>query len=79
MFNFLKKTSQGQQITLKIQGMHCTSCALNIDGALEDTPGVFRAETSYARAQVVIDFDPAQISSKKLITIIAEQGYQATL
>lgn len=78
MFTFFKKPVQGKEITLTIQGMHCTSCALNIDGVLEDVEGVFRAETSYAQAKVKIHFDPTKTTKEKLITIIANEGYKVT-
>ena len=48
MLNLFKSKPKGEQVTLKITGMHCPSCAMNIDGALEDTAGVIEAETSYA-------------------------------
>jgi copper chaperone CopZ len=75
MLNFFKKKSQGEQVTLKVKGMHCTSCAMNIDGALEDTKGVFSANTSYAKAQVKIEYDPKKVTKKTLISVVTEQGY----
>ena len=55
---------------LKIQGMHCTSCAMNIDGALEDLPGVQEASTSYARGQLDVSFEPAQVTLEQIIATI---------
>jgi hypothetical protein len=44
MFDFFKKKQpQGSQLHLTITGMHCTSCAMNIDGVLEETDGVLTA------------------------------------
>jgi len=34
-----------QKIKLKINGMHCVSCAMNIDGDLEDTEGVTKLQS----------------------------------
>jgi copper chaperone CopZ len=79
MFSFLRPKNQGTVITLKISGMHCTSCAMNIDGDLEDEAGVFRAETSYARSRVVIDFDPKKVTQDRLQQIIRELGYETVL
>ena len=76
MFTLFQKKPQGQQLTLKIKGMHCTSCAMNIDGALEDTEGVQSAETSYAQSKVVVNFDPKKIDQKKISQIIAQEGYE---
>jgi copper chaperone CopZ len=76
MFNLFKKKLQGKQVSVKVKGMHCASCAMNIDGALEDTEGVVSATTSYAKAQVKIDYDPQKVNVAKLIEVIAEQGYE---
>lgn len=51
--------------------MHCASCALNIDLDLEDVPGVKSAETSYAKSEAVVEFDPSKVSEKEILTIIA--------
>lgn len=50
--------------------MHCTSCAMNIDGELEDTEGVKEANTNYAKAQTEVTFDPEKISIDKITKVI---------
>ncbi len=50
--------------------MHCTSCAFNIDGELEDTEGVKESKTNYAKQQTEVVFDSEKISVNKLISII---------
>ncbi len=80
MFGFLsKKTPKGDKVAFKIDGMHCTSCSLNIDGLLEDLPGVSTAETSYAQGVTKIMYQPDQISVPKLKKQIESLGYTATL
>jgi copper chaperone CopZ len=63
----------------KITGMHCTSCAFNIDGELEDTDGIEEANTSFAKAQTEVKFDPEKVSVDKIIKLIKTVGYTATL
>ncbi len=63
----------------KISGMHCTSCAFNIDGELEDTDGIDEANTNYAKAQTEVKFDPEKVSVDKIIKLIKSVGYTATL
>jgi copper chaperone CopZ len=77
MFGLFKKKTQlqGQKITFAITDMHCTSCAINIDGALEDTAGVYSANTSYAQAKTVVEYDPSQVKPDQLQKLIADQGY----
>ncbi len=72
---FKKKQPEGSQVTFKIDGMHCTSCSMNIDGALEDTDGVIKAETSYAKAKTVITYDPSKVTLKKLQKVIESLEY----
>lgn len=64
-------------ITLKIHDMHCTSCAMNIDGELEDMPGVKSANTSYAKALTEVEFDEQKVSVDKLLEAVSKAGYNA--
>lgn len=61
----------------KIKGMHCTSCAFNIDGELEDTDGVKEASTNFAKAKTEVEFDPKKISEEKIVKLIKKVGYDA--
>lgn len=62
-------------ITFEITGMHCVSCAMNIDGNLEDTLGVIKAETNFAKSTTKVFFDSRKITSERLKKIIEETGY----
>lgn len=68
-----------QKVKLNIFGMHCTSCAMNIDGELEDTEGVKEAKTNYARQQTEVTFDPEKVTVEKMISIIRklDESYDA--
>lgn len=81
MFDFLnnkqpkKNTSKH---TLKISGMHCSSCAITIDDALEEIDGVLSSNTNYAQSQTVVEStDEAHI--EKIISVIKREGYSAEL
>jgi len=68
---------KGEVIEFEIEGMHCTSCVMNIDGALEDeVKGVISSKTSYAKAVTVVEFDPDKVNEKILIKKIEKSGYQ---
>ena len=62
-----------------ITGMHCTSCAFNIDGELEDTDGIKSANTNYARSQTEVEFDPEKINEEKIVGIVNKIGYKVSL
>jgi copper chaperone CopZ len=75
MFNLFKKKPQGESLTLKIKGMHCTSCSMNIDGELEDLDGVFKAETSYAQSTTKVEFDSTKVTRDSIVGVITDLGY----
>ena len=65
-------------LTFTISGMHCTSCAMNIDGELEDTDGVTESTTNYASQKTTVSFDEGKVDEEKIISIIKDLGYTAT-
>lgn len=66
-----------QKITLKLTGMHCTSCSVLIDTVLEELDGVKSSKTSYAEQVVEIEFDGNKVDVEKMIDIIKAEGYEA--
>lgn len=67
-----------KNLKLKINGMHCSSCAMDIDGQLEDN-GVEESKTSYAKSITEVKFDPAKISEEKVLETIRDIGYSAAI
>lgn len=59
----------------KIEGMHCTSCALTIDMDLEDLEGVKSSKTSYAKAETEVEFETDKVKDEDLIEVIKKAGY----
>jgi copper chaperone CopZ len=60
--------------TFKIDGMHCTSCALLIESDLEDA-GV-KARCSYAKQTLTVEFDEKKLGDDTITKIIAKSGYR---
>ncbi len=68
-----------KKIKLKIDGMHCSSCAMSIDMDLEDLDGVTEAKTNYAKQTSEVEFDEDKISAKNILEQIKKTGYKAEL
>ena len=68
-----------QTFTLKIIGMHCTSCAVNIDLELEELDGVEKSETSYAKMKTTIVCDPTKVTLEKITEVINLLKYEVKL
>ena len=66
-----------KSLKLKIIGMHCTSCSMNIDFDLEDLSGVKKAQTSYAREECIVEFDEKKVKIESLFKTIEKTGYSA--
>lgn len=64
---------------LKIEGMYCTSCAMNIDFDLEDLEGMKSAKTSYAKQECEIEFDEELVKVEEVLLTIQKTGYQAQI
>lgn len=81
MFNFFKKTPSNIQspisnIKLNLSGLHCTSCAVNIDLSLEELPGVINSTTNYAKSLASISYEEEKIEPKTILAEIEKLGYQ---
>jgi len=62
-------------VTLKITGMHCVSCAINIDFELEDLEGVKESTTNYAKQVSAVTYDPDKIKPEQIIAVITKLEY----
>ena len=65
-------------ITLKLGGMHCAACALNIETALKKTGGIISAYVSFPLERARIAYDPELISVSDMIKTIESVGYTAS-
>ncbi len=79
MFGFFAKKKPANAVSLHIilSGLHCTSCAVNIDLTLEELPGVINSKTDYAKSTAVVDYEPDKTDPKTVIAEIEKLGYQA--
>ncbi|HEX9132992.1 MAG TPA: heavy metal translocating P-type ATPase [Ktedonobacteraceae bacterium] len=61
---------------LDIQGMHCASCVVSIEHALQQTAGVLKATVNPATQQAHIEYMPGLIDRKGLAQAVEAAGYQ---
>jgi copper chaperone CopZ len=64
-------------LELVVEGMHCGSCALLIDDALADLPGILSSATSSKNRAATITHDH-RTDLREIITTIESLGYRAT-
>lgn len=62
-------------ISLKIGGMSCVTCAQTIEKALNKTEGVYKAGINFALETATVEFNPEQISLEGIKKVIRDVGY----
>ncbi len=67
-----------EKTILKISGMHCASCAVNIENALKKEEGIKSANVNFAAEKLYLEFDEIEISIARIKKIIEKLGYKAT-
>jgi Cu+-exporting ATPase len=65
-----------KRTTIAISGMHCASCALNIENNLKKTKGVRKANVNFATEKATVEYDEKAADEKKFSKIISDLGYQ---
>jgi mercuric ion binding protein len=65
--------------TIQVEGMTCGGCAIGVRTALKRLDGVAKAEVSYEDERAIVTFDPAKVSTDRMLEAIREFGYTATL
>ena len=68
-------TAAERTVTLAVDGMTCASCTYIVRTALQELPGVARAEVSYADKTAVVTFNDAKTTVAGLIQATADVGF----
>ena len=64
-----------QNVTLKITGMTCATCAQTIEKVLNRKEGVYSATVNLALETANIEYNPAQITIETIKKVIRDVGY----
>lgn len=67
-----------EKVVLKVEGMHCGSCAVAVQMALSNTPGVSKASVSFEQKKAEVEFDPKKTGLEQLLKAIDSMGYRAS-
>ncbi len=59
----------------RVTDMHCTNCAMRLEGLEDDLPGVKRVRASYRSQQMEVEFDDGVVSVDQIMAAIQHLGY----
>ncbi len=60
---------------MQVGGMDCTSCAMKIEGSLEQLAGVAEISVVVATGRLIVTYDPAQVSEADIKQRVIALGY----
>jgi P-type Cu+ transporter len=62
--------------TIKISGMSCASCALNIEKSLQSLEGVDKANVNLGTEEAIVEYDPTKLNISELDEAVEKSGYE---
>ncbi|WP_245543589.1 heavy metal translocating P-type ATPase [Methanoplanus limicola] len=71
----IKMPEKLKKSELKVTGMHCAACAVNLKKALNGLEGVSEADVSIGTESAVISFDPEKTDINKINETVKRSGY----
>lgn len=73
----METTETHATMTWQISGMHCSSCSILIDEAVEELEGVTSSSTSLKRKLTTVTYDFTRCDADQIAAAIVDAGYQA--
>jgi len=67
-----------RKVTLKIKGMECPNCSMNLERIEDKLKGVLFAEASYRKEQMVLEYDESLVDMDQIRGEIIRLGYEVT-
>ena len=69
-------TTHTDEITLRIEGMHCASCVMNVENFLGKLDGIFNVHADLTTGKVKIKYDSSKVTLKEIEPIINSLGFK---
>jgi len=70
------KSRKSEKAHIHVTGMTCTTCAATIEKGLAQTPGVEKADVSFASEKASVEYDPSKVDLAEIAKTISELGYK---
>ncbi len=64
-----------EKAEIKISGMHCASCALNVEKSLQGLEGVGEAQVNFGTEKATVKYDPDKLKLQDLEKTVEDSGY----
>ena len=61
--------------TFRVLDMHCSNCAMHLEGLEDELPGIKRIHASYTKQVMEVDFDETKVTIEQIIAAANAIGY----
>ncbi len=65
-----------EKVTLKVQGMHCSSCTKRVERALAKLRGVSAVKVDLLSGQAAVEYTPGEVTEAQLKETVRALGYK---
>lgn len=62
-------------LQIRIPDMHCSSCAMKLEGIEDDLPGIQHARASYHKQTLEVEYDEEKVGKEEILAAVALLGY----
>ncbi len=63
-----------KRLNLKVDGITCSGCAVDVESVLKNADGISGAEASYTDGTVSVDYHPDEINEKQVLDLVKKLG-----
>lgn len=71
----IKNDNLPEKVVVSVSGMHCASCAINVEKAVKKLNGVTSAVVNIATEKAYLDLNPNLVTEQDIISAIEDAGY----
>lgn len=61
----------------RVPNMHCSGCAMILEGIEDELQGIQRIDASYKKQQMQVEYDETRVSAAQIIAAAKQHGYNA--
>ena len=65
-----------KKVILQISGMHCASCAKNVENSIKSLDGIYKAEVNFSASKALVEYDPLKLTLKDIEKAVKDVGYR---
>ncbi|VVB55493.1 putative copper-exporting P-type ATPase A [uncultured archaeon] len=66
-----------KDVELRVKGMDCPSCAMNVENAIRKLKGIAGVSVDFITGKAVIKYDPSRTTTSEIREVIEKAGYNA--